>query len=218
MKFNIPSQSFAEVPQTAPLRWALGYINGDVFEGQHGWWKCKDFLNDVVIYLKTGKNFDMYGFNNKAKLNEEGGYLALKNVPDFFGDNLTLLNKHLLNKGFAPIDYVDVDDKVVDGYILIPSMYWENTFLISVITSYIRACVYSKCSSWEECVKNESTLTGFYSKVEEQLTLDNLPILNKTLYLNYQYNGTMPINDTYAVHNAGLQSWLNSWNKLPKAA
>ena len=215
MKFNIPHQTFAEVPQKAPLRWALGYINDDTFEGQHGWWKCKDFLNDTVIYLRTGKEFSVHSYQNKAKINEDGGYVALKNVPDFFEHNLALLNEHLINKGFDPIELLHESGDGVECVILIPTMYWDNTFLISVITIIYRDCVYKKCDSWEDCVKNESTLNVYYDKVENVLKLENLELLHHTMYLNYQYNGTQPINDSYTVHNAGLQSWLNSWQYIP---
>lgn len=216
MKITIPSTSYLEVYQKAPLRWALCYFDGTDYVGQHGWWKCKDFLNDLVIYLHRGKQFDMYGFNNKAKINEEGGYFALKNVPSFFENNLALLNEHLINKGFDPIELHPHKDGPTECVILIPSMYFGNTFLISVITSYIRACVYEACNTFEECVKNEPTLMGYFDKVEEVLTLENIPMMNEVLFLNYQHNGTKPINDTYAVHNAGLQSWLNSWAMMPK--
>ena len=211
MKFIIPKQSFLEVGQKALLRWALCYKNGDVFEGQHGWWKCKDFLNDVVVYLRTGKEFGIYGFNNKAQINEEGGYLALKNVPAFFEDNLLLLNEQLLSMGLEPIECFAGAGEV-EKVVLVPSFYWTNTFFISMITSLIRSCVYKKASTFAECVAEEPTLQGYDTKMWGLLQPENFDKMNELMFLNYQYDGTkLDSCDTYLIHNAGLQSWTNSW-------
>ncbi len=213
MKITIPTQGFSEIDQKAPLRWALTYRDGDVFAGQHGWWKCKDFLNDVVIYLQTGMEFGIYGFNNKAKLNEDGGYVALKNVPEFFEHNLALLNEWLIERGFTPIDYMHEGDSHV---ILIPTEYWQNTFYISAITSLIRSCVYAKHDTFDECMAEEPTLQGFGTKLMMQLLPENTEKFNNLLFLSYQYNrdNQPPAHSTHIYHNAGLQSWINSLEKL----
>jgi hypothetical protein len=213
MKITIPSGSYSEVSQIAPLRWALTYREGDTFAGQHAWWKCKDFLNDVVIYLQTGKEFSIYGFQNKAKLNDDGGYVALKNVPDFFEHNLALLNEGLIERGFTPIDYLHEGDSHV---VLIPTEYWTNTFFISAITSLIRSCVYAKCDTFKECMDKEPTLTGFSEKLLEQFKLENAGKFNSLLFLSHQYNNSNhPASyNTHIYHDAGLQSWLTSLEKV----
>jgi hypothetical protein len=213
MKIIIPSANYSEIDQKAPLRWALTYRDGDTFTGQHGWWKCKDFLNDVVVYLQTGKEFEIYGFKNKAKLNDDGGYMALKNVPAFFEHNLALLNEFLIERGFPPLDYLREGDSHI---LLIPTEYWTNTFFISVITSLIRACVYQQCETFEHCMVNEPTLKGFSSKMLEQFKLENVEKFNNLLFLSHQYNNSNhpPSYSTHVYHNAGLQSWLTSLEKL----
>ena len=212
MNFIIPHQSFSEIGQKAPLRWALCYKDGDTFQGQHGWWKCKDFLNDVVVYLQTGKEFGIYGFNNVAKINEEGGYLALKHVPVFFEDNLLLLNEQLLSMGLEPIECFAGEGEV-DKVVLVPTFYWTNTFFISMITSLIRSCVYKKAETFSQCVAEEETLSGFYDKMMGLLTFNNFDKMNELMFLNYQYSSATPDCSTYNIHNAGLQSWCKSWKE-----
>lgn len=213
MKFNIPSQSFSEVSQKAPLRWALCYReDATTFTGQHGWWKCKDFLNDTVVYLATGKEFSIYGYKNVAKINEEGGWVALKNVPEFFEHNLAILNEWLLDRGFTPIDYLHISGGAVEHAIMIPREYWGNTFFISVITSLIRACVYEKGDDLEKFVFNEPTLMEYWHQVKALLKPEHTEYFNKLLFVNYQYDSSNhPASyDTHVYHNAGLQSWINS--------
>ena len=213
MKFTIPHQSFSEVGQKAPLRWALCYKDGDSFEGQHGWWKCKDFLNDTVVYLRTGQEFEIYGYENKAKINDEGGYLALKNVPAFFEDNLIMLNEQLLSVGLEPIECFNGEGEV-EKVVLVPSFYWSNTFFISFITSLIRSCVYAKTTAFIDCINKEETLTGYFNKAWDKLKPEHFDRMNELMFLNYQYNAKdLGKCDTYLIHNAGLQSWCNSWDK-----
>jgi len=209
---SIPSQSFSEVPQKAPLRWAVCHLDKGTLTGQHGWWKCKDFLNDSVVYLETGKEFGVYRYNNKLKINDEGGYVALKNVPAFFDDNIAVLNKWLKKRGFAELSLHEHDKGCnVERVILIPRIYWKNTFLISIITSLIRACVFKPEKTVEDMMKNEATFSGYTNKVLPLFVPENVDKMNHLLYLNYQYYGKDNFSNTTAIHNAGMQTWANSW-------
>jgi hypothetical protein len=213
---SIPSASYAEVSQKSDMRWAVVHVNEEgVATGQHGWWKCKDFLNDSVIFLATGREFPMYGYQNKLTLNEEGAFVALKNIPDFFKDNLAHLNHFLAGRDMPPISWVEHDKGCkVEAVIIIPTFYWESTFTISAITSMIRSCVYKKISSMEEGFAEEPTLKGYIEKLLPVFVVSNRPIWKGLLFKNYQYDGSTKEKvfaaGTTTIHNCGLQSWLNS--------
>jgi len=212
---SIPSQSFAEVGQKAPLRWAVCYADGKTLIGQHGWWKCKDFLNDSVVYLDTGKEFGVYGYNNKLKINDEGGYVALKHVPKFFASNVAVLNAWLKKRGFAELSLHEHDGNLgVEAVILIPTIYWKNTFLISIITSLIRACVFQEEKTVEAMMAHEDTFNNYTDKVLPLFVPENVDKMNQLLFLNYQYSGRKMLDNTYNIHNAGMQSWSNSWKNV----
>lgn len=209
---SIPSASYAEVSQKAPLRWCVLDVKEDgTAVGQHGWWKCKDFLNDSVIFMATGKEFDMYGYVNPLQLNDGVGYVALKAVPEFFEENLGYLNEWLVERDMPPITVHEHDGgKGVEKVIGIDEYYWCSTFTISVITSLIRSCVYKKMmNDVTELFAQEPTLTGYMDKVDNVFVQNNTPMFKKLLYKNYQYDRNN-MGSTYTIHNAGLQSWINS--------
>lgn len=210
---NIPSQSFCEVPQKSPLLWSVLFVDdaGNA-EGQHGWWKCKDFLNDSVVYLRTGKEFPMYGYKNKLKLNEDGAYVALKNIPKFFEENLGYLNTWLVERNLEPITWHEHDGNFgVQAVIGIPTDYWQSTFTISAITSLIRCCVYKQLvNNIDELFNEEPTLNGYIDSVKKIFIPDNMPMFKQLIYKNYQYDGSNVNTPNHTIHNAGLQSWINS--------
>lgn len=184
---------------------------------QSGWWKCKDFLNDVVLYIQTKQEFGIYGFNNKAEINDDGGYLALKNVPKFFTKTFALLNDFLQTKHLPPLSLVEHDGKNnIEQVVFVPMFYWTNTFAISLITSLIRACVYADEPTFEKCMKHEETLTNYTNKVFKVFVPENFDKIKELMFLNYQYNIKNPPapHSTHIFHNAGLQSWTNSWEKV----
>lgn len=210
---HIPNISYAEVSQKSPMRWCVLKVEADGSAvGQHSWWKCKDFLNDSVMYLRTGKEFPMYGYSNKLVLNDFGAYVALKSIPDFFEDNLGHLNNWLVERGLPEILWFDHDEGCgVEAVIGIPKEYWDSTFAISAITSLIRSCVYKKMvNNVSELFAQEPTLNGFMENVDKIFKPVNFPMFNELIYKNYQYDGKGDNKNTYTIHNAGLQSWINS--------
>lgn len=212
----IPCTHYSEVAQTNPMRWACLFLEDNVFVPQSGWWKCKDFLNDVVIYHELGKEFPMYGFQNKVKLNDEGGFVALKDVPVHFHDNLGVLNTWLVEKGFEPILIVSDFEKAFDvaTILLIPRTYWKNTFLISIITSLIRSCAFAKATTVKQLVKKEATFNSYWEKVDALFVPQNLDKMNQLVFINYQYSKKTLPGSEYTYHNAGMQTWSNSWKNF----
>ena len=203
--------SYVEVGQVNPLRWRLCFKNGDKLTPQSNWWKCKDFMNDVVIYLRTGKVFSVYSFHNEQKINEEGGYMALKNVHQDFEWNLPILNKYLESKGFPGLSLVphQAEDDTTH-VVLIPTIYWQNTFYISYITALIRSCCFGKCATIEELASKEEYLQHlWFEQLDNMFDKKLTAKMNELIYINYQYDGKK-LDNTYNIHNAGMQTWYNS--------
>jgi hypothetical protein len=211
--FSVSSEPYCEVSQVNPLRWRVCLKEGDNLVPQSDWWKCKDFLNDVIIHLRTGKVFGIYGFKNNHKINEEGGYMALKEVHQAFEDNLVLLNGYLKKKEFPTIEVVPHDGKEdgTEKVVLIPSLYWQNTFYISFITAAIRACCFNKHTDVIKMMNDEEKFQGgWFAKVDKYLDRKYTDKMNELMYLNYQYSSKTGFDHTHCIHNAGIQSWISS--------
>jgi hypothetical protein len=209
--------TYSEVSQENPLRWRLCLLKDGTLIPQSSWWKCKDFLNDVVIYLRTGKVFSVYSFHNEQKINDEGGYMALKAVHASFDKNLPILNKYLTSKGFPALSLVDHDKgEGTEKVVLIPTIYWQNTFYISYITALIRSCCFTECKTIEELAEQEEKTEGDWFKKIDSLFNTKLTLkMNELVYLNYQYSSKTGYDKTYAIHNAGMQTWFESYKQSP---
>jgi hypothetical protein len=208
---------YSEVPQVNPMRWRLCLKKDDTVIPQSNWWKCKDFLNDVVVYLRTGKVFSVYSFNNEQKINEEGGYMALKFVAKCFDENLPVLNKYLESKGFPTLTNCTFDG-TVDGtekLLLIPPIYWQNTFYISYITALIRSCCFKKHTDMKHMVEEEQYLKdGKFATFDKYLDTKLIEKMNELVYINYQCSGPgTGYDNTYNIHNAGICTWHESASK-----
>jgi len=210
---KMPPDSYAEVSQKAPLRWAMIVEQEDgTWAGEHNWWKCKDFLNDVVFYLRTGKEFPMYGFKNKVTKQDSHYTFALKHIPNYFEDNLGYLNNFLVNLGHPDIGFAaDIQGHDAECAIFIPAYYFTNTFYISLITSLIRSCVYQPIVNGDDMTmfRTEPTLVDYLDQALEQFLPEMKEKKDALIYRNYQYNGNN-VGGTYTIHNAGLQSWIDS--------
>ena len=204
--------SYSEVNQPSPMRWRVYFADKDnVLHPQSNWWKCKDFLNDVVFYLATGKVFSIWSFNNEHQVNDEVVYMGLKAIPDHvpFIDNLKILNKFLDQQQMPSVGIVDVEG--VQYMLTIPRIYFENTFYVSAITSLIRGCVYGTVKTVDDIFVAEGTINNpkYKTSVIKWLSPQTREKFKKLLYLNYQYSGHKFVTDS-AIHNAGLQAWTNS--------
>ena len=215
---HIPSNKYAEESQPLKMRWCvLDVSDTDNVVGQHGWWQCKDFLNDCVFYLATGTEFSVYRFPNKLKLNNGLSYIALKDAKACFIPNYLKLNEWLISKGLPRLFRLKEHDGGcgVQHIIKIPAFYWSNTFLISFITSLLRSCGYKEFSGTIEDIHemflNEPTLqNGYFAKAVSLLEKVDKAEMDKLVFKNYAYDATN-YQDAYYVHNAGLQKWVNCY-------
>ena len=220
--FNIKQtdkSTYAEVPQTNPLRWKTLLKEADgSFSDQSGWIKCKDFYNDTVAFFKEGSVFSIYGYKNNIKKNEEGVYFLLKFVkdkPSFF-KNIDVVNEQLhadLGCRLQALDH-DVDDEVV---LLIPNELWESTYRISMVTMVVRLCNYGCVyEHWNDLwnthapsyqiehaftqeAKNNAVRLGF--KVPQMYA-------NYWFYAGPEFNSkNKPKQTGGIIHNNGVSNW-----------
>lgn len=200
---------YTEVSQKSPIRWRLLYQDSpDSFVTQSSWFKCKDYMNDVVVALQAKKYFSVYGFSNKdVKSNDTGIFVEIKDFGSLFEENLGTINKIIADKwNFPPvtIEYT-VDKNLV---LLFPSFYWTNTLYVSLIFSLIRCAAYNiKISSFDDMTNVETTLKKAYlDSLEELLRSYKKEELDKFIVVT-GHKISLERDDIYSIHNAGWMTW-----------
>jgi hypothetical protein len=134
------AENYAEIGQTNPLRWQnLKLVGPDTYEPVSKWWKCKDFMNEVVTSFHLERSFSIYGFQvtHNTFFNKEDTTLPLllKNVSKSFLVNMGVVNEHLLHEGYPA---VEVYQHEVGAFIKVPLEYLANTLFMSQVTLFIR--------------------------------------------------------------------------------
>jgi len=151
------SGTYSEIGQSNPLQWQnLKLVGPDTYEPVSKWWKCKDFMNEVVTAFHLERSFSIYGFevvHNKFFNKEDNALpLRLKGVSQGFLMNMEVVNEHLLNEGYPSISYTPLEDGQV--FIRIPLEYLCNTLFMSQVTLFIRLANTDKeYSSLQDMVK-----------------------------------------------------------------
>jgi hypothetical protein len=217
--------TYHESQQNNPIRWKLLYREGDIFIAQAGWWKCKDFFNDVVAFGYQKVPFSCYQFTNKVKKNDEGYYVLVKYIqkPDTFLWNINLLNKKLEADLGCQLK-VFAGDTADEYIILMPNEVWRSTYIISLLTWCLRAANYSTAfDTWEDWFGPQSVRgregamsheTKLYAKkhgfkVDEKFS-------KYWYYCGADYNSEkMPLATGTIIHNCGAQAWVSYMGTTP---
>jgi len=210
--------TYSEIGQTNLLRWQnLKLVGPDTYEPVSMWWKCKDFMNEVVTSYHLGRDFSIYGFkvvHNKFFNKEDKGIpLRLKGVcPGFLG-NMEVVNNYLLEEGYPEVRVVSLGEEM---FIHIPEEYLANTLFMSQVTLFIRLANTNKeYATLQEMVKdpiNVGDYENFTACLKKPLSKFP-PSLGKYIwYYNDQFNCTYDhpkdLNiQTSMMHNCGVVSW-----------
>jgi hypothetical protein len=217
MKFTnspIPG-TYAEVPQTNPLRWANLYKEGtdetgDLFSYQSKVWKCKDFLNEFVS-LYHGHSCVIYGFDaSTMKTNEEGIYVHLTNLLNVasFIENIKSINSWAEEQGFPAVELTPVDGTSVIA--LLPRKYFDCTYSISFLSYWIRvANVTMTIDDWEKHPTKpvDNPFGEYFDKAIEQGFKP--PIDGYWFYLMKDHTNLEEPKSIKAIHDNGVHSWFN---------
>ena len=209
---DIPSGSYAEVPQTNPLRWVNLFRNEDgSFTHTSKRWKCKDFMNEIVRKFQ-GQNSQIYGFNSQdIATNEDGVWLRLLHLvnKDAFIKNLRSINSWASKCGYPPVDLEDLPS-AEEVIIRIPRKYFENTYSISFLTYFIRvANVDEVVQDWaKHPTKNIDC--PFESHWDTALKQGFAPpVEGYWYYMGKKYTDLKnPMTST--VHDCGVDAWLTA--------
>lgn len=141
MKITITSKgTYGEEGQPNPMRWMILTKEDDnSYKNETSWLRCKDFFNDFVYARHTKKYFNIYGFDtNKMNVGSPGEpvYMLLDVLTKQFLYNMDALNTWLKEDQKMPwIPYTPHEGKVL---LQIPSIYFDNTYNISLLSLIIR--------------------------------------------------------------------------------
>ena len=169
------NSSYSEISQNNPIRWQnLKPISEGVYEPVSHWWKCKDFMNEVVTARSLGNIYGIYGFMcDPAKFfapEQTTLPIYIKYIVPQWEENMLVINDYMLSQGFPAVPYV----KYEEGYIIdIPSEYLHNTLFISVITLFIRmanvSTVHTSLESLAKDSENSQDKENYQQAMKKQL-------------------------------------------------
>lgn len=205
---------YGENPQSNPLRWTILHKEGEKeFVAQSWQFKCKDFFNDLVAkYL--GFNLTVYCFNaGEVKLNDEGTYVFLDNITEQFEGNIDFINKYAAQWEKPPVEVIhkEKDTRII----LIPRVYFENTFYISLVTYLIRISNITKqltTLNGHPTQATDSPFNSYYNAVIKH-GYGKLPVESWFFYnKEFDYTNKAKVEAAYYnVHNCGCGTW---WTML----
>ncbi len=218
MKYNFGkplTATYNEMTQINPIQWEMLYRDGDGFIPQTAKFKCKDFLNDVVAKYH-GVDLDVYRMAFKPmEFNDEGLWLRLHNIQDFptFSKNIAnLINNNVPTERAVVIEPLDSTTVLA----FIPRYYFNQTYLISVVSYLIRVSNYKVVfNNVEEFFS--STARHSEPAVNEQgkrlMLAWGFEVPEKYqeywYYAGASYNSKKGVDMDYQsiVHNNGVSSW-----------
>lgn len=207
---------YCEIGQENPLRWMnIKRVDKDTYEPVSHWWRCKDFMNEVVTSGFTGKTYNIYGFTvDPAKFFDSSKTLTflLKNVGKAFEHNLQIVNDYLVTQGMATLSTKKHEDFYV---VALPKVYQENTLFMSQITLFIRlASCDVPCSSLDKMAQ-QPVNTGDRANLDAALKkpMGSFPEHLKKYIWYYNDTQNLPKDEpekkfyTSHMHNCGVVSW-----------
>lgn len=214
---NWDKETYSEISQKNPMRWMnVKPLGGDVWEPVTGWWKCKDFMNDVVTSFHLRKTFYIYGFKVNAEKffapGQEELYFLVKNITPEWEENMVVVNDYLLSNGFPAVYYENLDK---DYFISLDKAYLHNTYFISAVTLLIRMANVNKVyQTLDDMVNDEGNThdTDNYTAIKQK-PLSEFPehLLEYIWYYDKNNNTKHTDKDknimTSQMHNCGVVSW-----------
>lgn len=207
-------ETLSEFPQKNKLRWQVLSKKDDVLIAQSPWFKCKDFLNDVVA-RRHGCVFKIYGLDNQPLNGEpDGVFLLLKNLSSSFLNNY--------QRSVAPRLKQDLDVEVVfsrlDEYLcaFVPAKLWTKTYYISLWAYLIRVCSNRyDYKDWEQLFDDVDgpAYTKEFDKPLKPIKKTGfcLPETEENVWFRsgHQSSETRTVSDYY-IHNCGYLTWHRS--------
>jgi hypothetical protein len=213
--------SYSEIGQTNPLRWQnIKLVGPDTYEPVSKWWKCKDFMNEVVTSFHLERDFSIYGFQvTHSEFFNKGDTtlpILLKNVSKSFLVNMGVVNDHLLNEGYPAVEVYQHD---IGAFIKVPLEYLTNTLFMSQVTLFIRlANTEKEYTTLPDMLKdkhNGGDEANFNACLKKPLGSFPTSLSEYLWYYNEERNCRRDLPkdkniQTSLMHNCGVVSWANS--------
>jgi len=214
--FRKSSPNYTEIPQANPIRWSVCLYEDDKFVQQTGWFKCRDFFNDMAA-LYNGANNCIYGMDTqKIKVNTYGIFLLIKETTPQFIDNVMRCvapkYKEEIGGDLHPVPVEDMPGHVL---ILLPKDLVDNTYSFSFVTLLLRACNDAKEFSCYDHLISESVegLVANYKDSLKHLSLKRPAHLRKYWWWSGPvYNSLTKTENSFEyrpiLHDNGVMSWI----------
>lgn len=220
---QVPQKAYTENEQANPLRWCVLFKEEDgTFTPQTGWFKCKDYFNDMVAGLR-GHHFSVYGMTNNIKYNTDAFYVLVKEVvtDDLLKHNWGNVVLPLVEESFgvkATMEVVE-SDKVL---LTLPLEVLSSTYSISLLSWLLRVTAYrTQYTSLEEILA-ERDVYGFtleYASAPSSSTHVphilqyklNVPERAKDYWYfsSVDYNSVRRPKESHSVHGCGYRGFLD---------
>jgi len=207
-----PHKDYGQIPQYNPIEFALYRLKDDKWEPETGWFKCRDFFNDVVSGYHGFKE-RIYGFAPKElSYHDYGVWIRLKNLyPEFF-HNVELL-KPVLDEIGVTLNFVPLADVPSQAFVLFPRKLFENTFVISKVTLMIRMCnCKTEYNSWEEVKASSQEILYLHEKTNFNKRGLTLPekYANYWYYAHRDFHSQIKDHNVNITHDCGFRTWENN--------
>ena len=142
-----PKARYAEVGQTRPCTFSFAFLREDVVYPQHKQIKCRDFLNDTLVWDDENFKGSIWGYTFSGPYDKENTTLYMENS-GFLPGNLHLLNDFERDLGVS-LTKLEICD--TNGHLVIGSHFWQLTTLhLSWYTQVLRHLTYPNLHSLEE--------------------------------------------------------------------
>lgn len=171
---KLKHEHYSEIGQNRPNFFAFATVDGDTVYQMHNWIKCRDFLNDTIVWSanKDKSNSSIYGYSYKGPIEEETTFV-LKDSTELL-DNIKLLNSML------PPEIKKSKVKNIDGQhiLIIGDPFWQKntvnlswyTYLIRMFT-YKLSCVEDVFQTSDPWIKNNPIKPAFFKMNKALLKL-----------------------------------------------
>ena len=224
--FNNNVQRYAEVGQVRPCLFSFAVVDpkkeGVVLQ-QHSWIKCRDFLNDTLVWKAQmkdlGKVLDngrYYGYDFKGDIDENNTRFVMTNIGGLV-DNVPLLNKIETEAGYEPTK-VSLDETGKIAMTVGDKRWMDNTVASSFYTYLLRMFTYGKMSKVEELFKtndpwiNNNPVKPIFLKMPKAIkALPKKNVRGSTNNSMHDFNGFMTAlqSPQYNIYGEDLKNALS---------
>jgi hypothetical protein len=149
-----PDARYAEVGQARPCTYSFAFVKGGVVFPQHLQVKCRDFLNDTLVWDEEKSTGRIWGYTFAGPYDKENTTLYMESA-EFLPQHLPLLNEYEKKLGIS----LTTAQKCDKGLLIVGDKWWQSTTIhLSWYTQVLRHLTYPKLNALED-KSQESMMT-----------------------------------------------------------